>query len=67
MDRHLLKYWDLGRNKAEGERIVHSNAEILNEFRKHLMSSDVSFNEPNIFAGFRTVGQFSLKKMKVSL
>lgn len=63
MKRYLLKYWDLGRENAKGERIVHSNVEIVKEFSKHLRSSDISFNEPNIYAGFYSVGKFSLTKM----
>ena len=61
----IVKYWDLGGNKAKGLiKITAKNEEDFNqqmekEFSKHLMSCDISFTDGNIIVGgFRTVGKF---------
>ena len=61
----ILKYWNLGRSKAKGQiKIVAKDEEDFNiqmdrEFRKHLASSNVSFGEGKIYAGFHSVGKFN--------
>ena len=58
-----VKFWDLGRSKAQGEfEVMGSDAEINDEmyrqFSKHLLSSDISFDDGKIFAGCRCVGNY---------
>ena len=65
MSKAKVRYWDLGRSKAKGEFIAEGEAEEINdkmleEFSKHLMSSDVSFDDGKIFAGFRNVGNYTM-------
>lgn len=65
MIKGILKYWDLGRSKAKGQiKIIAKDEEDFNkqmdrEFGKHLMSSDISFGNGNIYAGFHCVGKFN--------
>lgn len=63
MSKAKIKYWDLGRSKAKGEFIAEGTEKQINdkmyqEFSKHLMSSEISFDEGKIFAGFRNVGSY---------
>lgn len=61
-----LKYWDLGRGKAKGELVIEAdtpeefNEKMYKEFSKHLMSSNIGFDNGKIFAGFHKVGEYSL-------
>lgn len=61
----ICKYWDLGRGKAKGTFKINAkdsedfNNQLYDEFSKHLLSSDISFNDGKIFAGFHTVGEFA--------
>ena len=43
----------------------HFNAIMLNEFKKHLMSSDIAFDNGKIFAGSRTVGEYIIVAKEV--
>lgn len=59
-----LRYWDLGRSKAKGNvEIVGIDAEDINEqiyreFRKYLISYEISFNNGIVFAGCHKVGEY---------
>ena len=59
-----VKYKNLGRSKAKGKlKINCETAEQFNDimlglFSQHLASSDVSFDNGKIYAGFRTVGEY---------
>ncbi len=61
----IVRYWDLGRGNAKGKFEVETenenqfNKALLDEFSKHLMSSEISFTDGKIFVGgFRHVGNF---------
>jgi hypothetical protein len=60
----IVKYWDLGRSKEQGIiKIVAKDEKEFNEkmdkeFRKHLISQDISFKNGMVFAGLRHVGNF---------
>ncbi len=59
-----VKYWNLGRSKAKGEfefkgNENNVNTEMLKQFSKHLMSTEISFNDGKIFAGLRNVGNYA--------
>ncbi len=62
----IVRYWDLGRDKAKDAFKVCAkdtddfNSQLLREFSKHLISSDISFANGCIFAGFHKVGNFEL-------
>ena len=43
----------------------HFNAIMINEFKKHLMSSDIAFDNGKIFAGSRTVGEYTIVAKEV--
>jgi hypothetical protein len=59
-----IRYWDLGRGKAEGQLNIVArdeddfNNQLEKEFRKHLVSDDISFDNGIIYAGFHSVGRF---------
>jgi hypothetical protein len=60
-----VRYWDLGRGKASGIFDIKAtdeedfNFQLEKEFRKHLMSNDISFaNGEVVVGGFRKVGNF---------
>lgn len=59
-----VTYKNLGRHNAKGKiKIKCETAEEFNsimekEFKKHLMSSNISFSDGIIFAGFHTVGEY---------
>ncbi len=59
-----LKYWDLGRSNVKGNVVLKGdtaeeiNLKIRDEFGKYLLSSDVSFDNGKIYAGFRCVGEY---------
>ena len=60
-----VRYWDLGRNKAKGEFVAEGTPEEINnkmreEFSNHLMSSDISFDNGKINAGFHSVGNYTM-------
>lgn len=67
MIRGIVKFWDLGRGKANGTFKVECdtpeefNDKLYREFSKHLMSSGISFDGDtgSIFAGFHKVGNFT--------
>ena len=61
----VVKYWDLGRGKASGLLKIDAkneedfNNKLENEFKKYLMSRDISFDNGKVFVGgFRHVGNF---------
>lgn len=66
----IVRYWNLGRSNAKGDFEVNVKDEdsfndtMLKEFSKHLMSSDISFDEGKIYAGFRNVGNFEFIAVK---
>ncbi len=54
----------LGRSKAKGEFEFKGNeddvnSEMLKQFSKYLMSSEISFDDGKICAGLRTVGNYT--------
>ncbi len=65
MSEAKIKFWDLGRSNAKGEFRAEGtpdeiNNKMYNEFSKHLMSNDISFDNGKIFAGCRCVGKYFL-------
>jgi len=73
MAKYKIKYWDLGRTKAEGEFIVDDHGNIGNvnarmnvEFSKHLMSRSIAFEDGFIFAGVHTVGKYSVEELETN-
>ena len=64
MIKGFVEFWDLGRSKAKGTfKIEADNEDAFNElmyleFKKYLMSQDISFDEGKIFAGFHKVGDY---------
>jgi len=68
-----LKFWNLGRSKAKGEikisaqTIEEFNDKILAEFSKYLMSSDISFDNGKVYAGFHKVGDYLVTSQEVTL
>ena len=61
----VVKYWDLGRERAFGLIKIDAkdeedfNNQLEKEFKKHLMSHDISFaNGMVVVGGFRKVGNF---------
>lgn len=60
-----IQYWELGRKKAKGEfktTFRNQNRDMLKEFKKHLISQDISFKKGYIYAGFRLVGYYRVIK-----
>jgi hypothetical protein len=73
MKKHkaIVKYWDLGRNKANGGFEVVGSVEEINErmyreFAKHLVSRNIGFDEGKIFAGFRCVGNYIVTSVELT-
>jgi len=64
MIQGIVKFWDLGREDAKGEFKIEAqttdefNEKMLKEFSEHLFSSNISFDDGKIYAGFRNVGNF---------
>lgn len=60
----VVKFWDLGRSRAKGNFKVIAkdeddfNNQLYKEFSKYLISSEISFEDGKIYAGFRQVGYF---------
>lgn len=73
LKKYKLKYWNLGRNKAKGEITLKGktantiNNLILEEFSKHLISSDISINFDSeigkVYAGVHEVGNFEIREI----
>lgn len=65
-----LEYWELGRYKAKGETTIEYKTDFqlikgcLKEFQKHLMSTDIGFEEGKVDAGGRIVGQYKLTELE---
>lgn len=63
-----VEFWDLGREKAKGSFEVRAvdnddlQGQLVSEFRKHLISIEVSANRGNIYAGIHVVGHYKIKK-----
>ena len=73
MIKGIVRYWNLGRGKAKGNFEVKVdepdqedkfNSILLREFSKHLISTNISFNDGEIYAGFHNVGQFEFVAIK---
>jgi hypothetical protein len=68
----VVRFKDLGRQKASGAFPVKARDEdefnniLLGEFSKYLISSDISFSNGKIYAGFYKVGTFEFIAKEVS-
>jgi hypothetical protein len=69
--RGFVKYWDLGRSRANGAFFLTAKDEdefnriMLMGFSKHLVSEDIGFTNGKIYAGNHVVGNFSFIAIEV--
>lgn len=69
MIKGIIEFWDLGRGKqrgtfeVQGPTYEHISRKALKEFKKHLVSQNISFTDGIIYAGIRPVGNYSFKEL----